>query len=102
MKIEEKLALVGKSVADLETSLQALLNTLSCTYCVEVVKDCVRMDCGHIFCRKCRAGYEPNCGECKKKGTPTNDKLIDETVTKGMYMRILLTTIKEDISKIST
>lgn len=41
--MEEKLALICKSVADLDTSLQALANTLSCNYCIEVVKDCVRL-----------------------------------------------------------
>jgi len=38
------------------------MNGLSCNYCMEVVKDCVRLECGHIYCRKCKGGYEPNCG----------------------------------------
>lgn len=33
-KVEEKLALVSKSMGDLDTSLKTLTNTLSCNYCV--------------------------------------------------------------------
>ncbi len=66
------------------------------------MKDCVRLsECGHIYCAKCKAGYEPNCGECKKKGTPHGDKMIDDSVSKAEYMKILLNTIKDDVSKIS-
>jgi hypothetical protein len=100
-RIEEKVALVHKSMADLDTSLKTLMNTMSCNYCVEVVKDCVRLECGHIYCKKCKGGYEPNCGECKKKGNATSDKMIDDSVSKAQYMRILINTIKDDLSKIS-
>jgi hypothetical protein len=49
-------------MGDLDTSLKTLMNTMSCNYCVEVVRECVRLECGHIYCKKCKAGYEPNCG----------------------------------------
>lgn len=42
-KVEEKLALVNKSMNDLDSSLKTLMNTLSCNYCVEVVRECVRL-----------------------------------------------------------
>ena len=42
-RVEEKVALVNKSMGDMETSLKTLMNTMSCNYCVEVVKDCVRL-----------------------------------------------------------
>jgi hypothetical protein len=99
-KVEEKLALVSKSMNDLDSSLKTLMNTMSCNYCVEVVRECVRLECGHIYCRKCKGGYEPNCGECKKKGNPNNDKMVDDTVSKAQYMNILINTIKDDLSKI--
>ena len=67
-----------------------------------MVQDCVRLEeCGHIYCRKCKAGYEPNCGECKIKSRAKPDKSISESVSKAEYMKILLNTIKDDIGKIS-
>ena len=42
-RVEEKVALVNKSMGDMETSLKTLMNTMSCNYCVEVVRDCVRL-----------------------------------------------------------
>ena len=57
-KIEEKIILVNKTILEFESSLKAVLNTLSCNYCVEPVKECVRLkECGHIFCKKCKGGY---------------------------------------------
>jgi hypothetical protein len=100
-RVEEKIALVNKSMADLDTSLKTLLNTMSCNYCIEVVRDCVRLECGHIYCRKCKGGYEPNCGECKKTGIARPDKMVDDSVSKAQYMNILINTIKDDLSKIS-
>ena len=100
-RVEEKVALVNKSMGDMETSLKTLMNTMSCNYCVEVVKDCIRLQCGHIYCRKCKGGYEPNCGQCKKKSNPIQDKMIDDTVSKAQYMNILINTIKDDLSKIN-
>ena len=69
---------------------------------MEQVSDCVRLrECGHIYCRKCKAGYEPNCGECKKASIAVPDKLIDDTVSKANYMKIIVNTVKDDLSKIS-
>lgn len=49
-----------------------------------MVQDCVRLEeCGHIYCRKCKAGYEPNCGECKIKSRAKPDKSISESVSKA-------------------
>ena len=56
-RVEEKISLVNKSMGDMETSLKTLMNTMSCNYCVEVVRDCVRLECGHIYCRNCKGGY---------------------------------------------
>lgn len=100
-RVEEKLALVARSMGDLDTSLTTLMNTMSCNYCVEVVKDCLRLECGHIYCKKCKGGYEPNCGECRKQSRPVPDKMVDESVSKAQYMRILVSTIQDDLAKIS-
>ena len=100
-KVEEKLAIVNSSLGDLDTSVKAMMNALSCNYCMEVVRDCVRLQCGHVYCGKCRGGYEPNCGECKRASEPTPDRMIDDSVSKAQYMRILINTIKDDLAKIS-
>jgi hypothetical protein len=101
-KIEEKLALLKKSMAEFETALKAIGNSLSCNYCLEPVKECVRLkECGHIYCRKCKEGYQPNCGECKRSSQEMADKVVDSTVSQSEYMKILINTVKEDLSKIS-
>jgi hypothetical protein len=101
-KLDEKMLLIRKSLGDFETSLKSLMNTFSCNYCVEVVQECVRLEeCGHIYCKKCKAGYEPNCGECKVKSKARADKGVGESVSKAEYMKILFDTIKDDIDKIS-
>ncbi len=94
--------MIKSTLADFDLSLKTLLNTFACNYCVEVVQDCVRLEeCGHIYCRKCKAGYEPNCGECKIKSIAKPDKSISNSVSKAEYMKILLNTIKDDIDKIT-
>ena len=100
-KTEEKLSLIKKSMAEFDESLKAIFNSLCCNYCMEPAKDCVRVEkCGHIYCKKCSEGYQPNCGECNAVGDVRSDKIIDSTVSKTEYMVILLKTVKEDIGKI--
>jgi hypothetical protein len=94
------LALLIKSAEDMETALKALLNAMSCNYCVQVAKDCVRLECGHIYCRSCKGGYEPNCGECKRKGVATADKVVDNSVSRAEYMQALLSAMREELSKV--
>lgn len=57
--------------------------------------------CGHVFCKKCKAGYEDVCDECKKSGNVVPDKQHDQTVTKLNYMQMILVSVKEDTAVLS-
>lgn len=52
--------------------------------------------CGHVFCKKCKEGYEDVCEECKKGGNVVQDKMHDQTVVKLNYMQMILVSVKED------
>ena len=61
-KIKEKAAGLEVKLNNMEESLLAMENCLNCNFCVELVKDCVRLQqCGHIYCKECRDGYTPMC-----------------------------------------
>lgn len=75
----------------------AIKNHISCAHCCELPVDSVKLvPCGHVYCKKCKEGYETLCEECKRSGDPMPDKQHDQTVAKLNYMQMILVSVKED------
>lgn len=58
--------------------LQSLEEEVTCSICLDYLRDPVTIDCGHVFCRSCTtdihpvSGGRPVCPLCKKPFTKEN------------------------------
>ncbi|GFT20193.1 breast cancer type 1 susceptibility protein homolog [Nephila pilipes] len=59
---------------DVKNNINAILKTLECAICLELLKNPVSTGCGHFFCRFCitevlKSSYRTPCPLCKKSFT---------------------------------
>ncbi|KAM8779758.1 LOW QUALITY PROTEIN: tripartite motif-containing protein 26 [Rhynchonycteris naso] len=47
-------------------SLRSLEEEVTCSVCLDYLRDPVTVDCGHVFCRGCTANIRPLCPRCNK------------------------------------
>lgn len=47
--------------------LRSLEEEVTCSICLDYLRDPVTIDCGHVFCCSCTTDIRPVCPLCKKR-----------------------------------
>lgn len=86
---------ITKEVDKLVFASDSMETNISCGHCLTVIDDpIVCIPCGHMYCKSCTEGYQPNCQECGGPRGNLSWPVISELSGKIVYLKQILQGIK--------